>query len=83
MPSTSVEAGTSKVVTLDNRPSRTHEAPSLLIDRNDPDTVYLAAVELQAGLARFYVSPAGRFTRREGPPTRSGCEPVPAGAKGG
>ncbi len=53
---TEVEVGRSTIVTLENRLSRTHEAPSLLVDRHDPDTVYLAEVELQAGEARFYVS---------------------------
>ncbi|MDQ3978237.1 MAG: glycoside hydrolase [Actinomycetota bacterium] len=53
---TSLSVGRSTVVTVDNRLSRTHEAPSLLVDRKDPDTVYLAEVELQAGEARFYVS---------------------------
>ena len=51
-----VEVGRSTVVTLENRNSRTHEAPSLVVDRLDPKTVYLAEVELQAGEARFYVS---------------------------
>ena len=50
------EVGRSTVVTEDNRLSRTHEAPSLLVDRNDPNTVYLAEVELQAGENRFYIS---------------------------
>lgn len=53
---TALEVGRSTVVTVDNRLSRTHEAPDLLVDRNDPNTVYLAEVELQAGEARFYVS---------------------------
>jgi hypothetical protein len=51
------EVGRSVVVTDEpTRLSRTHEAPSLLVDRKDPDTVYLAEVELQAGENRFYVS---------------------------
>ena len=50
------EVGRSTIVTEENRLSRTHEAPSLLVDRNDPDTVYLAEVELQAGENRFYIS---------------------------
>ncbi len=53
---TRVEVGRSVVVTDENRLSRTHEAPSLLVDRNDSDTVYLAEVELQAGENRFYIS---------------------------
>lgn len=53
---TAIEVGRSTVVTLENRNARTHEAPSLLVDRRDPNTVYLAEVELQAGEARFYVS---------------------------
>jgi hypothetical protein len=53
---TSLSVGRSAVVTVDNSLSRTHEAPALLVDRRDPDTVYLAEVELQAGQARFYVS---------------------------
>lgn len=54
---TRTEVGRSTVVTEEPRLSRTHEAPSLLVDRSDPDTVYLAAVELQAGENRFYISP--------------------------
>lgn len=48
--------GRSVVVTDENRLSRTHEAPSLLVDRKDSDVVFLAEVELQAGENRFYVS---------------------------
>ena len=50
------EVGRSTIVTDEPRLSRTHEAPSLLVDRNDPNTVYLAEVELQAGENRFYIS---------------------------
>jgi hypothetical protein len=53
---TSLSVGRSSVVTVDNSLSRTHEAPALLVDRKDPNTVYLAEVELQAGQTRFYVS---------------------------
>ena len=53
---TELTVGRSTVVTEENRLSRVHEAPSLLVDRNDPDTVYLAEVELQAGEMRFHVS---------------------------
>ena len=62
---TSLEVGRSTVVTEDNRLSRTHEAPSLLVDRKDPNTVYLAEVELQAGEARFYVSADGGATWKQ------------------
>ena len=48
--------GRPTIVTQEERLSRTHEAPSLLVDRKDPDTVFLAEVELQAGENRFYVS---------------------------
>lgn len=53
---TELTVGRSTLVTEDNRLARTHEAPSLLVDRSDPDIVYLAEVELQAGELRFYVS---------------------------
>jgi hypothetical protein len=36
--------------------SRAHEAPALLIDRDDPNTVYLAETEMVTGECRFYVS---------------------------
>ncbi|MDQ4089353.1 MAG: glycoside hydrolase [Actinomycetota bacterium] len=55
-PDKRTEVGTSTIVTDEPRLSRTHEAPSLLVDRNDPNTVYLAEVELQAGESRFYIS---------------------------
>jgi len=66
---TSVSVGRPTVVTQEERLSRTHEAPSVLVDRKDPDTVYLAEVELQAGENRFYVSSNGGATwkQSEGP----------------
>ena len=36
--------------------SRLHEGPAVLIDRNDPDTVYLANSEMVTGECRFAVS---------------------------
>jgi hypothetical protein len=36
--------------------SRAHEGPALLIDKDDPDTVYLANSEMISGECRFYVS---------------------------
>src|SRR5919202_4786369 len=36
--------------------SRDHEAPALLIDQDNPDTVYLAESEMVSGECRFYVS---------------------------
>jgi len=65
----SVSVGRPTVVTQEERLSRTHEAASLLVDRSDPDTVYLAEVELQAGENRFYVSSNGgaSWKRSEGP----------------
>lgn len=67
--STSVMVGRSTVVTEEERLSRTHEAPSLLVDRKDPNTVYLAEVELQAGENRFYVSSnrGATWKQSEGP----------------
>ena len=54
---TTVSVGRSIVPTDEKaRLSRTYEAPSLLVDNQDPDTVYLAAAELQSGEDRFYVS---------------------------
>jgi hypothetical protein len=44
------------LVTDDATVSRTHEASFLLVDRDDPDTVYLSESELQSGDCRFYVS---------------------------
>ncbi|MDQ3305808.1 MAG: hypothetical protein M3535_07480 [Actinomycetota bacterium] len=44
------------LVTDDATVSRTHEASYLLVDRDDPDTVYLSESELQSGDCRFYVS---------------------------
>lgn len=44
------------LVTDDAAVSRTHEASFLLIDDDDPDTVYLSEVELQTGDCRLYVS---------------------------
>ncbi len=66
---TSVVVGRSTVVTDEPRLSRTHEAPSLLVDRKDPDTVYLADVELQAGEDRFYISSnrGATWKQSEGP----------------
>ncbi|MDQ3978226.1 MAG: glycoside hydrolase, partial [Actinomycetota bacterium] len=36
--------------------SRNHEAPAVLIDRDEPNTVYLAESEMISGECRFYVS---------------------------
>lgn len=44
------------LVTNDTTVTRNHEAPYLLIDGDDPDTVYLSESELQSGDCRFYVS---------------------------
>jgi hypothetical protein len=44
------------LVTDDATVSRTHEAPYLMIDGDDPDTVYLSESELQSGDCRLYVS---------------------------
>lgn len=51
--------------------SRTHEAPHLLVDRADPDVVYLSEVEMQSGQCRFYVSTDGgsRWVRSEAAPS--------------
>jgi hypothetical protein len=69
-PAPRTEVGRSQIVTFDNRPSRTHEAPSLLVDRNDADTVYLVSVELQAGQPFFAVSSdRGRTWRASEPPS--------------
>ena len=35
---------------------RSNEAPDILVDRENPDIVYLSAVELASGECRFYVS---------------------------
>ncbi|MFP5319573.1 MAG: sialidase family protein [Acidimicrobiia bacterium] len=35
---------------------RSNEAPDILVDRKNPDVVYLSAVELASGACRFYVS---------------------------
>lgn len=48
--------GPDALVTDDDSLTRTHEAPNLLVDRDDPDTIYLSEVELQTGDCRFYVS---------------------------
>lgn len=37
-------------------PSRSDEAPAVIIDTDDPNTAYLAEVELGTGKCRFYVS---------------------------
>jgi hypothetical protein len=68
-PKKATEVGRSTVVTESPQLSRTFEAPSLLVDRDDPDTVYLAAVELQAGQNRFYVSADGgrKWKEEDGP----------------
>ncbi len=44
------------VVTNDKAITRTHEGPFLLVDRANPETVYLSEVELQTGQCRFYSS---------------------------
>ena len=44
------------LVTDDATVSRTHEASFLMVDRTDPDTVYLSESELQSGDCRLYVS---------------------------
>lgn len=44
------------IVTDDQTVTRTHEAPSLLVDQDDSETVYLSESELQSGDCRFYVS---------------------------
>lgn len=44
------------LVTDDTALTRTHEAPYLLVDADDPDTVYLSEAELQTGDCRLYVS---------------------------
>lgn len=36
--------------------SRDEEGPAVLVDRDDPDTVYLAYTEMLTGACRFYVS---------------------------
>lgn len=42
--------------------TRQYEAPSLLVDRSDPDVVYLSAVHLQDGECRFFRSQDGGLT---------------------
>ena len=44
------------LVTDDMVVTRTHEAPYLHVDGDDPDTVYLSESELQSGDCRLYVS---------------------------
>ena len=44
------------LVTDDTALTRTHEAPDLLVDGDNPDTVYLSEAELQTGDCRLYVS---------------------------
>ncbi|MGI9119164.1 MAG: sialidase family protein [Acidimicrobiales bacterium] len=51
-----VAAAPDVLVTDDTTVTRTHEAPYLLVDGDDPDTVYLSESELQSGDCRFYVS---------------------------
>ncbi|MGH9184078.1 MAG: sialidase family protein [Acidimicrobiales bacterium] len=54
----------------DERLTRTHEAASLLADRDDPERVYLSEVELQTGECRFYLSTDGgaSWSESEGAP---------------
>ncbi|MGH9278587.1 MAG: sialidase family protein [Acidimicrobiales bacterium] len=44
--------------------ARIHEGPALLIDRNNPNTVYLGETEMVSGECRFYVSLDGGLTWR-------------------
>lgn len=46
-------------VTDDGTLARAHEAASVLIDRDDPEMVYMASVEMLTGECRFHVSPNG------------------------
>jgi hypothetical protein len=49
--------------------SRTHEGPAIVIDKDDPNTVYLAHVEMITGECRFAVSvDRGRTWRQENAP---------------
>lgn len=47
--------------------ARLHEAPAVLIDQDDPDTVYLGQVEMLTGSCRFYRSDDGAQTWRAMP----------------
>ena len=49
-------AQASVLVTNDKAITRTHDGPFLLVDRSNPDTVYLSEAELQSGQCRFYSS---------------------------
>lgn len=60
-----------RVTTADSA-TRNHEVPSLLRDRNDADTFYLAEVELLQGSCEFYRSTdAGRTWQPGAAPTRA------------
>ena len=65
-------------------PSRSNEAPAVLIDEEDPNTAYLAEVELGTGECKFYVSAdrgatwSPRQAPTVSPPARS-CGPGSAG----
>ena len=49
--------------------ARAEEAPSLLVDRDNPRLVYLSDVDLTTGACRFSVSlDGGRTWRKENPP---------------
>ena len=68
----SASAGASRWVTTDKTITRTHEATSLLVDRNNSSSLYLSDVELQSGQCRFYSSSDGGATWTKGtPPTLS------------
>lgn len=55
-PGDPTSAAPSVLVTDDATVSRTHEASFLLIDGDDPETVYLSESELQSGDCRLYMS---------------------------
>lgn len=55
-------AGPSVGVALDKTITRTHEAMSLLVDRNRAATVYMSEAELQTGQCRFNTSTDGAMT---------------------
>jgi len=81
-PPVTASAGASHWVTADKTITRTHEAPSLLADRGDPNTVYLSEVELQSGQCRFYTSSDGGASWAQGTAPKlapyTSCELGPA-----
>ncbi|MEX0658696.1 MAG: sialidase family protein [Egibacteraceae bacterium] len=63
----SPQVGTSELVTEEEPLVRMHEGPSVLLDADDPDTAYLADVDLANGTCEFAVSTDGGDTWEERP----------------